>query len=265
MDDLLASLPYCGLPPIPAGIWSRWNVDPILIAVLLAAFAWHARYLGVVGSSRWSAARLPSSKLAVFYGGWFALAVALLSPICALSVSLFSARVSQHMWLIAVAAPLLALASTSADVKRRPRSIAPFTAAGLFAIALWIWHWPALYARTFTSDVVYWLMHVSMTGSAILLWRSLLVPLQAHALTRVVAGFVTLVHMGLLGALITFAPRALYAPHFLTAPTWNLTALEDQQLGGLIMWIPASGVFLVVALVTVYGILRESDVAQSAS
>ena len=80
-----------------------------------------------------------------------------------------------------------------------------------------------------------------------------------HALTRVVAGVVTLTQMGLLGALIAFAPRPLYTPHLVTAPIWNLTALEDQQLGGLIMWIPASAVFLVAALITAYSVLRESE------
>lgn len=78
-------------------------------------------------------------------------------------------------------------------------------------------------------------------------------------LARVVAGFVTLTHMGLLGALITFAPRTLYTPHLATAPAWGLTPLEGQQLGGLVMWIPVSVVFLIVALATAYTVLREDE------
>lgn len=254
MQDLLVYVPYCGTPPLPAEIWSRWNSDPILMAALAALFAWHGVRIGA-----WHAASHASAtRRSAFYLGWFALALGLLSPICALSVSLFSARLTQHMWLVAIAAPVLALAGF--DARNEPaRKLTPFTAAGLFAVALWAWHWPALYAQTFASDLTYWAMHITLTGTAILLWRALLVPAREHALARVVAGFVTLTHMGLLGALIAFAPRPLYTPHLLTAPVWKLTALEDQQLGGLIMWIPASVVFLVVALVTAYSVVRETD------
>lgn len=261
MNDLLAHLPYCGTPPVPTEIWARWNFDPILICALLVLVAWGALRMGLIGANLSSSGQSPSvAQRAAYFSGWPALTIGLTSPICALSVSLFSARVTQHMWLIVVAAPLLALSMLDSQrAQQRSRSVPPFTAAGLFAVALWLWHWPALYAHTFTSDVTYWAMHVSMISAAVLLWRSLLEPAEEHALARVVTGFITLTHMGVLGALITFAPRALYTPHFLTAPAWNLSALEDQQLGGLIMWIPASAVFLVAALLTAYGVVREDD------
>ncbi len=260
MQDLLAYVPYCGTPPAPHEIWSRWNLDPALILVLTLLFVWHGLRLHM-----WSASRfhLSGTRRTAFYLGWLATALALVSPLCALSVSLFAARVSQHMWLIAIAAPLLALASTD-SVSEPARRLTPFSAAGLFAAALWAWHWPPLYASTFTSDLAYWAMHITLTGAALLLWRALLAPAREHAFARVIAGFVTLTHMGLLGALIAFASRVLYVPHLLTTSAWNLTALEDQQLGGLIMWIPASFVFLLVALMTAYSVVRESEPAGSA-
>lgn len=255
MNDLPISVPYCGLSPLPDDIWSRWNLDPLLIAALLVLFVAHAAW-----RKRFErGAPSDAARTASFYAGWGALAVGLVSPLCALSVALFSARVTQHMWLTLIAAPLLALSFISAEDRSALPRLSPFTAAGVFALALWTWHWPVLYALTFTSDVAYWAMHITMIGSAIVLWQSLLDASNEHVLARVSAGFVTLTHMGMLGALITFAPRTLYTPHLLTAPTWGLTALEDQQLGGLVMWIPSGAVFLVAALASMYTVLRSQE------
>lgn len=263
MKDLLAYLPYCGAPPIPGELWARWNWDPLLLLALGALCVWHAGRCGMFARS--PAAR-PRRARACFIAGWLALALGLISPLCALSVALFSARVTQHMWLIAVAAPLLVLASSlSAPASVRREKSHPFAAAGLFAIALWSWHWPALYALTFSSDLAYWTMHTTLFGAALLLWRSLLPASSEDVLASVSAGFVTLTHMGLLGALITFASRELYAPHLLTTRAWGLTPLEDQQLGGLIMWIPTGIAFLVAALASVYFVLRAQEREHSAA
>jgi putative membrane protein len=255
MNDFPIAVPYCGLSPLPSEIGSRWNLDPVLIAALLVLFvahvAWRKRFERGAPSG--------SARRASCYAGWGALAAGLVSPLCALSVALFSARVAQHMWLTLIAAPLLALSFPSAAHRAALPKLTPFTAAGVFALALWVWHWPVLYALTFTSDVAYWAMHITMTGSAIVLWQSLLDVSNEHLLARVSAGFVTLTHMGMLGALITFAPRTLYTPHLLTAPTWGLTALEDQQLGGLVMWIPSGAVFLAAALASMYAVLRSQE------
>lgn len=251
MNPWLADLPYCGTPPLPAELWSRWNFDPILLGVLVVLMIGHARHTGVlrpVGINR-TLARM------YFIAGWTALTLGLISPICALSVALFSARVTQHMWLVLIAAPLLVLAS-SRRAKPRAAWVPPFSpiaAAAVFAACLWFWHAPHPYALTFTSDLTYWLMHVTLIGSAILLWRSMA---GESGLARVGAGFLTFLQMGLLGALLTLAPRTLYVPHLLTAPLWNLSPLQDQQLGGLIMWIPAGFILVFAALASVLSMLR---------
>lgn len=133
-------------------------------------------------------------------------------------------------------------------------------AAGLFAVCLWLWHAPALYAETFTSDVAYWLMHLTLTGSALLLWDVLLQSHVERALVRVGVGFASLVQMGMLGALITLAPRLLYSPHALSTQAWGLLPLQDQQLGGLIMWVPAGAALFIACLASVASLLRESSV-----
>lgn len=260
MNAWLADLPYCGTPPVPAELWSRWNLDPVLLSVLALLMLWHAQRTGVLRNV--TAIRTPRRAVAYFIAGWTALALGLVSPICALSVALFSARVTQHMWLMLVAAPLLVFASSSqraSDSAPVSKSLtSPIAAAAMFAACLWFWHAPRLYALTFTSDVAYWLMHVTLTGSAILLWRAIGPGPAEMCLARVGAGFLTLLQMGLLGALITLAPRTLYSSHLLTAPLWRLSPLEDQQLGGLIMWVPAGIVLVFAALGSVLSMLGAS-------
>ncbi|HLG87363.1 MAG TPA: cytochrome c oxidase assembly protein [Alphaproteobacteria bacterium] len=244
--------PYCGTPPTPGELWRHWNFDPTLIVALLAVLA-----LYFIGARRLA---IGSRKQAVFVIGWTIAVLALISPLCPLSVSLFSARVAQHMVLALVAAPLVAYGSPVAVCDalfiRRPREHREeqhrrwnaSLAAGVFAAALWFWHAPVPYDETFSSSLVYWLMHVSAFGAALWLWTDLLDPSPARALQILGAGAISTLQMSFLGALITFAPRALYAPHLTTSAAWGLTPLQDQQLGGAIMWMPGCVVFLVVSM-----------------
>lgn len=243
-----SSLPYCGAPPDPGAIWHRWNLDPILIAVLLVLLA-----LYVVGlwRRRESGRPIPEPwRRICFYLGWAVTATALISPLCALSVSLFAARISQHMILILCGAPLVAAgapeiccAAFGFGFDRLPVGPKPFIAAALFAILLWFWHAPAPYAATFASSFVYWTMHVTLYGAAFWLW-AILFDESAKSMSVAVTGLLSSVQMGFLGALITFAPRLLYSPHILTTTAWGFTPVQDQQLGGVIMWVPGCIVFL---------------------
>jgi putative membrane protein len=226
--------PYCGAPPSPQTWLARWNLDPILIAVLLAGLV---AYLALVQTERW--------RKAAFVGGWALGALAVISPLCALSVSLFCARTFQHMWLASVVAPLIALGRPQLMLRRlssRPASRIghrPVLAAAAFAGALWFWQAPAAYAATFQSDAVYWAMHLTTFAAAVWLWSGLLDDPHGALGRFALATLITTCHMGLLGALITFAGRPLYAPHFGTTYAWGFTPLADQQLGGVVMWIPA--------------------------
>jgi putative membrane protein len=105
-------------------------------------------------------------------------------------------------------------------------------------------------------------MHVSMFAAALWLWSCLLASSSMEPAARafagpLFAGIASAIQMGLLGALITLAPRPFYAPHFLTTDAWGLTPLQDQQLGGAIMWVVGCSVFFAVALVGIAGALRE--------
>lgn len=230
-------MPYCGAPPVPGG--AAWTLDPALIVALLAA--------GGLLAARARGAGWPrQASLAL---GWAVLALALVSPLCSLSVALFSARIGQHMLLALVAAPLLAFGAWDGAGRRagRPGLAAPTLG---FALAVWAWHLPAPYAASFAGDAAYWAMHATLSGTALWLWAALRLRAASRPDLAALAALATAVQTGLLGALLTLAPRPLFlAVHGpeVTAP-WGLTPLEDQQLGGLLMWVPGGLVFAAVAL-----------------
>ena len=116
--------------------------------------------------------------------------------------------------------------------------------AAAFFVALWTWHMPVPYEATFGSDAVYWCMHVTLFGSAILLWRALIHHSRSGTAQALAAGAVSFIHMGLLGAILTLAEHPLFVPHLATTQAWGLTPLQDQQLGGALMWVPGMALFI---------------------
>ena len=229
MESSTVWTPYCGSAPDPAAIWGRWNRDPVLLiglALLGAALAFGLRGAG------WK--RQAAAALAVV-----ALFVSFVSPLCALSSALFTARTLHHLLLMLVAAPLLALAL--------PRVAKPrlWTTVLLQTAVLWAWHAPAAYGWALSNDGAYWLMQASILGAGLAFWASVR---ASRAPAAVAALLVAMVQMGLLGAIITFAVDPLYAPHFASTLAWSLTPLEDQQAAGLIMWAPAAAAYLAAAL-----------------
>ncbi|MEL0211004.1 MAG: cytochrome c oxidase assembly protein, partial [Novosphingobium sp.] len=109
---------------------------------------------------------------------------------------------------------------------------------------LWAWHVPALYDRALSSSFVFWIMQLSILLSAAAWWASVR---KAAALEATAGLLAQMVQMGLLGALLVFTGRAVYAPHWLTTSAWGLTPLEDQQIAGLVMWVVGGGAYLAIA------------------
>jgi putative membrane protein len=265
-DNFTEAAPYCGAQVIPAQLWSRWNTDPVLmlaIMVLAGAYFGGARLLNDCNRT------IGHGEKAAFGVGWLITAVALISPLCALSVSLFSARIGQHTILLLVAAPLVAAGKPTAAVaalfgrsvtlRRNGSAADPLLAAGLFAALLWFWHAPVSYTATFASTRAYWAMHVSLFSSAVWLWTGLLDSTPESASQVLGASVISTVQMSLLGALITLAPRLLYTQHLLTTASWGLTPLEDQQLGGGIMWVPGCMIFFSVSIFVLSRALQRAD------
>ena len=224
-------VPYCGSAPSPTELWARWNLDPALLAalVLLAMLLAAAR-------------RRAGGQPGVVVGAIAILLIRFVSPLCALTSALFSVRAVHHVLLMIVAAPLVA-ECLRPGWERVPAGLAAATLVQ--ALAFWLWHAPTLYAAALANDALYWLMQLSVLLAASAFWMAIR---SASAPAAVAALLATMVQMGLLGALITFAPTPLYAPHAATTMAWGLSPLEDQQLAGLIMWVPAAGFYLGAAL-----------------
>lgn len=155
------------------------------------------------------------------------------SPLCNLTSALFSARVVHHVLLSAAIVPL-ALAGLTPRMRQRLRILGPSAAVLLHAGAMWAWHAPGPYAWALSTTPGYWLMQATLAGSAAAVWLCVLVPDRGAA---VIAAGGTFLQMGLLGAIILFAGQPLYAAHLLTTAAWSLSALADQQLAGLVMWV----------------------------
>ncbi|MGY6660898.1 MAG: cytochrome c oxidase assembly protein [Glycocaulis sp.] len=219
------SAAYCGPPAQPDGLWSAWNGDPWLIAALIVL----AAAGGALAVRRGIQARKRNPAL---LSAWLLAFALFVTPLCAMSVALFSMRAVNHLILVAVLAPLLAY---GLGARQLSGWLGP--AAIVHAVLFWFWHAPAPYTAALSHDGIYWLMQLSLLGSAVWFWSALMARWSDIVATAgTLAGFAA--QMGLLGALIAFAPDPLYAPHAATTAVWGLTALEDQQLAGLIMWVP---------------------------
>jgi len=219
-------IPYCGAAPVPGEWLARWNLDPVLLAVMAAGFV--LLWFGPARTGR-----------GCLLAAMAVLAVSFVSPLCALSSALFTARTLHHLLLILAAAPLLAIALPA------PRKGRIALAAAVHVVVFWTWHAPDAYAAALSNDVAYWAMQISMLASAVWFWAGVR---TASAPSAIAALLAVMLGMGLLGALIAFAGQPIYAPHFATTLAWGLTPLEDQQAAGLIMWAPAAAAYLAVAL-----------------
>jgi cytochrome c oxidase assembly factor CtaG len=258
-------------------VWNEWSFEPGLVIPLAVTAVLYA--LG-----RRQPRSGTSLQSACFWVGWAALTLALISPLHELGEALFSAHMVQHEVLMLIAAPLLVLSrplvpflralpfewrrtagrwSKIAAVQSVWRSLTrPFHAWLIHAAALWIWHYPLFFQATLTSDWIHAAQHISFLGSALLFWWALFYGRGQNSYgTGVLYIFTTGVHTGILGALLTLTTRIWYPAYQNSAAAWGFTALEDQQLGGLIMWVPASLVYLAAGLVLFGAWLRTSDSA----
>ena len=214
--------------------------------------------------------------------GWISLVIALDSPLHELGEQLFWVHMTQHEILMLISAPLLVLGHPliaflwampsswreSAASLGRSRTFkrlwafasAPLSAWLVSALALWIWHLPFLFDQTLRSDWIHAAQHTTFLATALIFWWPLVnrTPSLGYG-GGLVYVFTTILHTSVLGALLTFASRPWYSSYVLTAPAWHLTALEDQQIGGLIMWIPAGTLLLIVALILLVKWMNESQ------
>lgn len=236
MEDVRRWIPYCGEAPGPEVWLSRWNLDPVLglALVLMAVALWHPALASADPRAR--------QRRGALRCAWGLTVLLYVSPLCALSSAFFTARVVHHMALVFLLAPLLAF-GLAPQLRRLPLRL--WTSTAVAAAVFWVWHAPGPYAAALSSVAVYALMQFSLLASATAFWAAVSRAKPALALAAILA---STVQMGLLGALITFAARPLYPPHFASALSWGVTPLEDQQLAGIVMWAPGSIAYLLAAM-----------------
>lgn len=245
---------------------------PIMLATLLAASA--VLYAAGVAklwrkAGAWRGIR--RVEVARFAAGWLLLAATLAPPIDALAERSFAVHMLQHELLMVAAAPLLVLARPlRAFAWALPRGAgrafalvprgawrvftAPAGAWTLHALALWLWHIPGLFLAALADPSLHVLQHTCFFVSAFLFWW-VVFSSRAVGTTSLACLFTTMLHTSALAVLLTFAPAPWYA-HDATIP-FGLTALEDQQLGGLVMWVPGASAYVVAGLAIVASWLRQ--------
>jgi cytochrome c oxidase assembly factor CtaG len=251
----------------PHDLWRAWTLEPLVlltIVVMIVAYALGARRRGARrrGVSRW--------RTACHWLGVTALFIALVSPVDALGELLFSGHMVQHILLTMVAAPLLVLGDGSLVMLRAlpvpwrrrvgralmHRSIrypwmllsAPLTAWILHTAALIVWHIPGPYELAVRNDAVHALEHASFFLTALVFWWVVAAPRPRARLgfgSAIFYLFTAATAAGVMGAAIALSSRPWYTVHDRWVAAFGMTTLDDQQLAGLIMWVPAGLIYLV--------------------
>ncbi|HWJ22474.1 MAG TPA: cytochrome c oxidase assembly protein [Gemmatimonadaceae bacterium] len=276
------ALAHSGRPLAPHDAWGAWTWEPVVVLALGAWAALYGRGLAALWRRAGVGAGVSRGEAAAFAAGWLTLAAALVSPLHAIGGVLFSAHMVQHELLVAVAAPLLVLGrplvaavwglppswrGTAGDVGRQPlvhgasgSLTHPAVATALHGAALWVGHVPAFYALTLRSELAHAVQHASFLGTALLFWWAVLSPRArgTRAGTGILCLFVTTLHTGALGALIAVSERLWVPAYAATTGPWGLMPLEDQQLAGVLMWVPGSVAYVAAALWLFTCWLRES-------
>jgi cytochrome c oxidase assembly factor CtaG len=273
-------LAHPGQPPAPHDLWSAWNLHPVLLGGLLLA-AWAYRRGQTSGPRR----PIDTWRARCFTAALVALGLALLSPLDALSGALASAHMVQHLLLLLVAAPLLALSAPSSAILRGSplalrrasgrwrrrlglthttfRPLRHPAAVWLLSVGvIWFWHAAGPYDSTLDNQPLHVLEHASFLVTAVLFWQ---VVVGVRGAGRVSGGLGVLVVFAMamqsvfLSVLLTFARTPWYSGYAQTTAPWGLDPLTDQRLAGVIMWIPAGGIYLVVALALLVAWIRATE------
>ncbi|WP_427915107.1 cytochrome c oxidase assembly protein [Ramlibacter sp. MMS24-I3-19] len=257
----------------PPSLW-EWNLAPWLLALLLGSGVLYAHGIRRLWRSAGRGRGIPMTAVVAFALGWLTLVLALVSPLDPLGGRLFSAHMVQHELLMVVAAPLLVMGRPLAAwtwafeppvrqaLGRTARTAPvqavwqvltePMIAWGLHAVALWSWHVPSLFTAALENEGLHVLQHFTFFASALFFWWAALGhdPRRGQGTGQAIALlFTTMLHTAALGALLSLAPTPWYEPYIATTNALGIDPVDDQQLGGLVMWVPAGLAYVVVALV----------------
>lgn len=241
-------------------------VESTSLIILLAFAAFYALGATRLWRRAGGARGIARGQALIFAAGWGALALLYLPAVREGSAGLFAAHMIEHEWAILIVAPLLILGQPfAAFAWALPRPLLkaltrlrrglqaawraatePLFATLQHALVVWIWHASSLYELALQDRTTHVVQHACLLVSALIFWRAMLFSPQKGLVLFCL--FFTVVQSGFLGVLLTLSERLWSASQSANAGAWGLTAIEDQQLAGLIMWVPAGLLYTGAAL-----------------
>jgi putative membrane protein len=273
--DPAAAHELAAAPVVPGWTWDPAITLPLtlVLAIYLAGW-WRLRERAHANGAR-------DRQLGLFLAGWLVIAAALVSPLHQLGERSFTAHMIEHELLMLIGAPLIVLARPLATMlwafprggrqglgslaRWTPIAAAwrflgrPLAATLLQAAALWLWHLPGLFGRALGSDGWHIVQHLCFVLSGLLFWHAMLSRSTPRAIA-VLCLFATSLVAGALGALMAFSVSPWYARYAaLGLDPLGLTPVEDQQVAGLLMWVPGGLIHAGAALMMIHLMLREGE------
>jgi len=270
------------VPDLPVAVEYTWSLNPpVLLAVTLAGGAYALRLRDLRRAPAARSGDTPAHdtlRALAFAGGLLMILIALLSPIDDLGENrLFTAHMVQHL-LLADLAPILLLVGLSRaflrPAVRRLRPVEerlgplahPAVALALYVGLMWLWHIPAMYELALDHAWAHALEHASFFTAGVAFWWYLIEPVPPrHRLTGpwALAYLASAkILMGMLGVVLAFSPDAMYSTYEDAPRTWGLTALEDQNVGGLVMMVEQSIVLVIAFAVFFARMIDRSEAEQ---
>jgi cytochrome c oxidase assembly factor CtaG len=273
----------CERPPAMANVglnfWlTQWNWDPTIVVGTALVVGFYLYGVGPLRRKYRLADGVSRARVFTFLLGVFCMFLALVSPLDELGDSyLFSAHMLQHLCLTTVGPPLLLLGTPGWLLRPliRRRGVLqlariltyPALAFFLFNADFWLWHAPPLYNATLENQSIHILEHLTFIACGLLFWWPIFSPLEELPRLSIGGQLLYIFLSGMptvaLGAGLTFLPP-LYAPYLAAPRVWGISAATDQQLGGLIMWIPVNLLSIVIISLLFIRWMQRQDARQRA-
>jgi putative copper resistance protein D len=275
----LAHGPTPAEPPTLTSLLFGWTFEPLPTLGIAAAVLWWRWAVRKVAREH-PGNPVPRRRTVYFSLGLLAIAFALLSGIEAYDTTLFSIHMVQHILLVLVAAPLLALSGPVTLLLRvsspatRHRLILPIlhsrvmrvlafppVAWILFAATMWVSHFSPLFDLALEDPLIHDLEHILYLGTALLFWWPAVAvdpsPYRMSHGARAIYHFLQMPQNTFLAVVILGATAPLYAHYATTGRTWGPTPLEDQHMAAAIMWLVGDLIFLSAVLLILYDWMRR--------
>jgi putative membrane protein len=252
--------------PPTSSLLTQWTWEP---SILIGVLVFGAGYFYLVGPMRRDRAWGPppsQGQVTAFVLSFVTLVVALLSPLDYIGDHyLFSAHMVQHLLLATIWPPLFlaGIPSWLAAPFFRRRILSgiflflayPAVAVILFNADIYAWHIPALYDQTLHNEGIHILEHLSFMALGVLVWWPVLSPVRSQRLSyplQLLYLFANGMFMMGLGIVFTFASSVFYSPYASAPRLWGISAVNDQQLGGLVMWYPGNAPYALMFVLAFY-------------